>query len=83
MKKLLILLSIFTLTLNAGDSRYNWANIGSFGLGEINNQLLIYCGDNVYFTSIPSFDTYWKWYFLWFGIIAWVLIFIRRKRKNR
>ena len=82
MKKLLILL-FFTLNLNAGDSRYDWANIGSFGLGEINNQLLIYCGDDTCFTSIPGFETYWKWYFLWFGIIAWVLIFILRKRKNR
>ena len=80
MKKLLILLSILTLNLNAGDYRYDWANIGSFGLGEISNKLLIYCGDDVCFTSIPGFETYWKWYLFWFGIIACITIFICRKK---
>jgi len=75
-----LFLCFLTLNLNAGDYLYEWADIGHFGLGEINNKLLIYCGDDVCFTFIPTFETYWKWYLLWLVVIAFIVIFIRRKK---
>jgi len=77
----LLLLLFLTFNLNAGDYRYSWANIGDFGLGEIDNKLLIYNNDEVYFTSIPAFETYWKWYLLWFVVITCIVIFVRRKKR--
>jgi len=78
----LLLLLFLTFNLNAGDYRYSWGNIGDFGLGEIDNKLLIYNNnDEVYFTSIPAFETYWKWYLLWFVVITGFVIFVRRKKK--
>ena len=84
MKKIIIYLIVnlfFSFYVLAGDYRYSWANIGDFGLGEIDNKLLIYNNDEVYFTSIPAFETYWKWYLLWFVVITGFVIFVRRKKR--
>ena len=80
MKILFFNLIFLTLNLNAGDYRYEWANIGRFGLGEIDDKLLIYCGKEICITSIPAFESYWKWYLLWFVIIALVIVFVRKKK---
>ena len=79
MKKLLITILCWSISLNAGDSRYDWADFGGFGLGEINNQLLIYCGDDICITPIPGFETYWKWYLLWSIASIFIILFIRKK----
>jgi hypothetical protein len=82
MKKLfLIIILSMSINLNAGDYRYDWANIGNFGLGEISNQLLIYCCDDTDITSIPAFETYWKWYFLGVIIIVFIIMLLTRKRE--
>ena len=81
MKKLFfILIILFSVYLYAGDYRYEWANFGRFGLGEIDNQLIIYCGYDTCITHIPSFISYWKRYILGVIMIFFIVKFFKKKK---
>ena len=80
MQNFLIVLLLFSTTLYAGDCRYEWANIGAFGLGDIDNWLIIYYGDSSYITAIPSFVSYWKRYVV--GLVMMVVVIVMIKRKK-
>lgn len=79
--KIIVILLLFSHFLYAGDVRY--VNIGSWGLGEISNRLLIYHGDAVYQTFIPVGKA---WLIAYGAIIATVVsaiaVFKLRLRKK-
>jgi len=75
-----MVLLLFSTTLYAGDYRYEWADVGSFGLGEINNQLMLYYGDSNYITAIPAFGSYWKRYVVGLVILLVMIIMIKHKK---